>query len=357
MYSPDGRLVGSIADNDRLLKVWYNFPTEISRYQSDDNSMGFVYLEHPLAVNDFSWRRWPEFTIHSTFVVNVLVTSCRDNLCRVWSESAADEPLGLFLTAIIDPEGFPGFEPVNSGFRLHWLDCRTLMAGLDEQVQGLRVAGPGVTSTISLHNPRHSGDDDTASVGTGGGRSTTTTPAGTPKMNRVGSECSNGTEDSDFVMIADDGGFRSAVMTRTAFSLEDNNLASPHVPSKVTRACLTEAVPSHESSAPDILYFVHPNGSIVFWSISFLDTAPRRSPFIKLISGTDVGVIPTVDGASVIGQVRAYLDCGLCLWRRRVARLSENGRGDFERRVVLQPRGFPTHWSTYTPSFNPLALR
>ena len=67
-----------------------------------------MYLEHPAAIVDFSWRKWPEFTIHSEFVANVLVTSSADNLCRVWSESAADEPFGVYLTAIIDPDSFPG---------------------------------------------------------------------------------------------------------------------------------------------------------------------------------------------------------------------------------------------------------
>jgi WD40 repeat protein len=32
-YSPDGRLIGSIAKHDRLLKVWYTLPNEIARYQ------------------------------------------------------------------------------------------------------------------------------------------------------------------------------------------------------------------------------------------------------------------------------------------------------------------------------------
>jgi hypothetical protein len=30
-YSPDGRLIGSFAEHDRLLKVWYTLPYEIGR--------------------------------------------------------------------------------------------------------------------------------------------------------------------------------------------------------------------------------------------------------------------------------------------------------------------------------------
>eukprot|EP00038_Savillea_parva_P002312 m.113177 g.113177 ORF g.113177 m.113177 type:complete len:2381 (+) comp10795_c0_seq1:217-7359(+) len=339
-HSPDGRLIGSIADNDRLMKVWYTLPYEIARYQFDD-SPGFIYLEHPTSVCDYSWRRWPDFDIHSTFVVNVLVTSCRDNLCRVWTESAADEPLGMYLTAIIDPDSFPGFEPVTSGFRLHWLDCRSLRGELNTQVNGLRIAGGGAQD-VSLFGeaPRPvsvdvvvSGDDDreegaSKSVGAGaGGGGDEKDVLTAPGMTDTGAE---------FVLISGDGGFRNSMLTPTQLTFTDNNLASPHVPSKVTRACLTTVVPKEDrSNVSDILYFVHPNGSLVFWSVSYLDTVPRRSPYIKLISGTDVDVISVRDGASVIGPVEAYLDRGLCLWRRKVAELSAEARGDFE---YLVPR-------------------
>jgi len=323
-FSPDGRLIASIAENDRLLKVWFTLPHEISRYQFDE-SPSFLYLEHPAAVGDFSWRRLPDFTIHSTFVVNVLVTSCRDNLCRVWSESAASEPLGLFLTAIIDPSSFPGFEPVASGFRLHWLDCRSLRGDLAAQVAGLSTGGASGANCVTLQDtvpePPASASEATETRSRSGTRGEAT--AAPARSSRV-------LDTSDFVVIADDGGFRSSIMTPAPFSFSESSLASPHVPSKVTRACLTMAVPpAEETEVLDILYFVHPNGSLVFWSISYLDTVPRRSPYIKLISGTDTGVIPVGDGASVIGNVEAYLDRGHCLWRRRVNDFPADGHGDF----------------------------
>jgi hypothetical protein len=173
----------------------------------------------------------------------------------------------MFLTAIIDPSTFPGFEPVTSGFRLHWLDTRTLHGELTKQVDGLRVAGPTVASGISLQ-------DSIAEAGSADYADAAAAAHPDDSGAAPGSGINTASDDSsDFVIIADDGGFRSTVMTPSTFSLADNNLSSPHVPSKVTRGCLTMVLPPEDrSKISDILYFVHPNGSIVFWSVSYLDT-------------------------------------------------------------------------------------
>ena len=56
------------------------------------------------------------------------------------------------------------------------------------------------------------------------------------------------------------------------------------VPTKVTRSCITAVLqPTSRLDVSDVLYFVHPNGSLVFWSISFLDSVPRRSPCVEAL--------------------------------------------------------------------------
>ena len=65
-FSPDGRLFASVAKGDRLVKVWYQgrkliFPnamdTEVDNQLQHDLEYSFVYLPHPRAVTNFSWRK------------------------------------------------------------------------------------------------------------------------------------------------------------------------------------------------------------------------------------------------------------------------------------------------------------
>lgn len=47
---------------------------------------GFVYLNHPRAVTSLSWRQISRFMPRGT-VSNSLITSCKDNICRIWTET------------------------------------------------------------------------------------------------------------------------------------------------------------------------------------------------------------------------------------------------------------------------------
>ncbi|CAI9567942.1 unnamed protein product, partial [Staurois parvus] len=46
----------------------------------------FIYLAHPRAVNGFSWRKTSKFMLRGS-VCNVLLTCCKDNICRLWAET------------------------------------------------------------------------------------------------------------------------------------------------------------------------------------------------------------------------------------------------------------------------------
>ncbi|KAI1904061.1 hypothetical protein AGOR_G00001800 [Albula goreensis] len=97
-WSPDGEYFATAGKDDCLLKVWY--PTtgwksavvapELPERKSSPVHFSFVYLAHPRAVTGFSWRRTSKYMAKGS-VCNVLLTSCQDGICRLWSETLLPE--------------------------------------------------------------------------------------------------------------------------------------------------------------------------------------------------------------------------------------------------------------------------
>ncbi|KAG7196962.1 hypothetical protein KM043_000228 [Ampulex compressa] len=102
-FSPDGTLFATTGTNDRLVKIWFEnkqiFPTRSTDHSNFAQSMAsdsysFVYVAHPRAVTHLSWRKTSKYMPKGS-VSNMLVTSCRDNICRVWAETIPPEIEGL----------------------------------------------------------------------------------------------------------------------------------------------------------------------------------------------------------------------------------------------------------------------
>ncbi|KAK9294166.1 hypothetical protein QLX08_011144 [Tetragonisca angustula] len=102
-FSPDGTLFATTGFNDRLVKIWFEnkqlFSTRNMDHVNVTQSMGsdsysFVYVAHPRAVTHLSWRKTSKYMPKGS-VSNMLVTSCRDNICRVWAETIPPEVEGL----------------------------------------------------------------------------------------------------------------------------------------------------------------------------------------------------------------------------------------------------------------------
>ncbi|KAG9436417.1 dmX-like protein 2 isoform X1 [Apis mellifera carnica] len=102
-FSPDGTLFATTGFNDRLVKIWFEnkqlFSTRNIDHTNVPQSMGndsysFVYVAHPRAVTHLSWRKTSKYMPKGS-VSNMLVTSCRDNICRVWAETIPPEVEGL----------------------------------------------------------------------------------------------------------------------------------------------------------------------------------------------------------------------------------------------------------------------
>ncbi|XP_027023135.2 dmX-like protein 1 isoform X2 [Tachysurus fulvidraco] len=95
-FSPDGEFFATAGQDDCLVKVWYS----TCKWQSDAmklfsptqlNSQGkldfsFIYLAHPRSVTGFSWRKTSKYLPRGA-VCNVLLTSCKDSVCRLWAET------------------------------------------------------------------------------------------------------------------------------------------------------------------------------------------------------------------------------------------------------------------------------
>ncbi|XP_066557486.1 dmX-like protein 2 isoform X2 [Amia ocellicauda] len=97
-WSPDGEYFATAGKDDCLLKVWY--PTtswksavvvpELPDKKAPHVHFSFVYLAHPRTVTGFSWRKTSKYMPKGS-VCNVLLTSCQDGICRLWSETLLPE--------------------------------------------------------------------------------------------------------------------------------------------------------------------------------------------------------------------------------------------------------------------------
>jgi WD40 repeat protein len=100
-FSPDGSLFVSAGKTDRLAKIWYRSAANHD-YSGQSNIIGseamqkrltshvnlqnsiqftFVYIVHPRAITGICWRKTSKYMPKSS-VANMLVTSCKDNICR-----------------------------------------------------------------------------------------------------------------------------------------------------------------------------------------------------------------------------------------------------------------------------------
>nr|XP_054587570.1 dmX-like protein 1 isoform X2 [Nothobranchius furzeri] len=97
-FSPDGEFFATAGQDDCLIKVWYNTnkwkscaarlftPPDASGDVHGDLAFSFVYLAHPRSVTGFSWRKTSKYMPRGA-VCNVLLTCCKDSVCRLWAET------------------------------------------------------------------------------------------------------------------------------------------------------------------------------------------------------------------------------------------------------------------------------
>uniref|UniRef100_I3KAT6 Dmx like 1 n=1 Tax=Oreochromis niloticus TaxID=8128 RepID=I3KAT6_ORENI len=97
-FSPDGEFFATAGQDDCLIKVWYSTskwkmgvttlftPPEASMSDQGELAFSFIYLAHPRSVTSFSWRKTSKYMPRGA-VCNVLLTCCKDSVCRLWAET------------------------------------------------------------------------------------------------------------------------------------------------------------------------------------------------------------------------------------------------------------------------------
>ncbi|XP_018017231.1 dmX-like protein 2 isoform X2 [Hyalella azteca] len=107
-FSPDGCLFATCGSNDRLIKLWYDDSHILGQSRSSHDgspdtaiSYSYVYLPHPAAVTGFTWRTTSKYMPKGS-VSNMVVSSCKDNICRVWVETVLPDD-GLIPMHQLDP--------------------------------------------------------------------------------------------------------------------------------------------------------------------------------------------------------------------------------------------------------------
>ena len=103
-FSPDSLHLATMALNDRNPKIWYR--RQKGSKPTSDTMFDFVYLPHGSPVRSFQWRH----RIHPTPKsggddgMNVILTLCNDQICRIWSQYPNDSCFLTFnLCVSIDP--------------------------------------------------------------------------------------------------------------------------------------------------------------------------------------------------------------------------------------------------------------
>lgn len=77
-----------------------------------DIDYGFVYIAHPRAVTHISWRKTSKYMPKGS-VSNMLVTSCLDNICRIWIETVLPDD------GLVNMNQFDPLATQNPKFRTH----------------------------------------------------------------------------------------------------------------------------------------------------------------------------------------------------------------------------------------------
>ncbi|XP_018327674.1 dmX-like protein 2 isoform X2 [Agrilus planipennis] len=161
-FSPDGTLFATSGENDRLVKIWYENKhflfTSRNTEVPTEMEYSFVYIAHPRAVTHLSWRTTSKYMPKGS-VSNMLVTSCKDNICRLWVETVLPED-GLVNLSQLDPQAnHPKFRTHRHKHRFmqrlkHMKTCFHIRRHAKQQNLGVGPSPPIPTlpSTYSVHD-------------------------------------------------------------------------------------------------------------------------------------------------------------------------------------------------------------
>ncbi|XP_069043344.1 dmX-like protein 1 isoform X6 [Lepisosteus oculatus] len=175
-FSPDGDFFATAGRDDCLVKVWYNTSswqtTGTTLFSLPERSAqgevdySFVYLAHPRTVTGFSWRKTSKYMPRGS-VCNVLLTCCKDNVCRLWAETLL--PSDSLLSGHSQSQST---EPVatTSGIKRHSTSKERVQNALELNLKQLRrgrrrsTALPCHTGYLPHQQDRHQAHRTNASL-------------------------------------------------------------------------------------------------------------------------------------------------------------------------------------------------
>ena len=79
--------------------------------KSNEINYSYIFIAHPRAITGFSWRKTSKYMPRGA-VANMLITSCRDNISRIWCETVLPED-GLVDVQQLDSGGSTSLHHTN----------------------------------------------------------------------------------------------------------------------------------------------------------------------------------------------------------------------------------------------------
>ncbi|KAK3717892.1 hypothetical protein QZH41_014895, partial [Actinostola sp. cb2023] len=372
LFSSDGQYFASIGKNDRMVKVWFEnskvnaIPSSPSRDAlitfPQDLDFSFVYLAHPRSVTGFSWRKTSKHMPISS-VANVLLTSCMDNICRIWSETMMNNvqaedtgtplPAGNYkcpkhkkqsynplakhkmtsalhfhLAAMINPlndipllSSMGTFSPKGhqSSFMLHWLNNKEMQftfsaeASLGAPVLASEVPSVDVSDDSSVEEEGASSDFDILNESAENvmDEKTRLGEAGPSKMEMktiLSKKPMSSPKEEQTKPLPPP---RPRTPLEYLKQLQEDNLPTTSLSttfySYVT--CAIGQLLREWSQSHDTLIAVHPiDGSLLVWLVEWLDVQSRgqfRQPQVSFLSRIPMA-IPPADANSLLPKLYVY---------------------------------------------------
>ncbi|CAG8715090.1 12619_t:CDS:2, partial [Acaulospora colombiana] len=134
-FSPDSTMFATMGE------VWWNPQNS----EAKERRFNFNYLPHPRAVVNLAWREGPAEQKKSNGS-NILLTMCRDEICRIWVPTNPEEPHNLYITTVVDPDQSlvthqlseeERIDPEDSDYftPIHWIHPKEFLTSLKMSIE------------------------------------------------------------------------------------------------------------------------------------------------------------------------------------------------------------------------------
>lgn len=324
-YSPDGALFCSAGKSDRLVKIWFE-----SGQNSGQQRFRFIYIAHPAPVTCLEWRKISKYTLRGV-AANILATSCKDNIARIWVQtllpSIVNPGLHFHLAANIEA----GFDTTNEIFSeddddddapqfvIHWINNKEMQ--ITRSVEHLlhdmliRILKAGNHASSSANSPQSAGEscsgseNDTDEIDDPNDDTITAESSKKlrhklcRKMNKQRALAASGRREP-----ADSDDHTNNRLGLNPNNINTNGRASPATPVEEFDKSLESLLKKWQIS-PDLLFSINKSdGTLTLWQVKYLDGEDtgiyRQVKIDKLLPLNSA--LPHYDATTMSLNVTAY---------------------------------------------------